>query len=377
MSLTLGIALATLLVAGGIVAGPALVDCTGTPAGLGACLHAKAVDNGLLHETLPSAMPAPGRPAGWIEANATEYDAPGVSGAILSPKAGRIGAGGLAPSSGELTADVSISPDRGGLLAGGASFAPAPEARLSLMGPAGELRASLSLPQSPRPARVALGDQAGRIWAGRIGPSVAVDARVVLQGPSGELGAGASAESPSLPAAIALNEGTGSMAVGIPLGPSVATLPAWLAPGPGRVGASGDTPVPPSPRAADIAPGGGTLSAGGAAPAGNQPLVPAVPEPMIPPPPMPAPLPRDWSTLEAALPTDQPLEQIAVMPAAPSPELVVSPPVHAAPGRSNAAAPRSAALRAVPRYDPRFPNVIVLPPPDTGENSSFATLEVR
>lgn len=30
-----------------------------------------------------------------------------------------------------------------------------------------------------------------------------------------------------------------------------------------------------------------------------------------------------------------------------------------------------------PRYDPRYPNVLVLPPPNTGENSSFATLELR
>jgi hypothetical protein len=29
------------------------------------------------------------------------------------------------------------------------------------------------------------------------------------------------------------------------------------------------------------------------------------------------------------------------------------------------------------KADPRYPNVIVLPPPNTGENSSFATLEVR
>jgi hypothetical protein len=30
-----------------------------------------------------------------------------------------------------------------------------------------------------------------------------------------------------------------------------------------------------------------------------------------------------------------------------------------------------------PKYDPRYPNVLVLPPPNTGENSSFATLELR
>jgi hypothetical protein len=41
------------------------------------------------------------------------------------------------------------------------------------------------------------------------------------------------------------------------------------------------------------------------------------------------------------------------------------------------ARPRPAAVPRPPKYDGRFPDVLVLPPPNTGENSSFATLEVR
>jgi hypothetical protein len=41
-----------------------------------------------------------------------------------------------------------------------------------------------------------------------------------------------------------------------------------------------------------------------------------------------------------------------------------------------AATPRAAPPPVI-KYDPRYPNVIVLPPPNTGANSSFATLTLN
>jgi hypothetical protein len=64
-----------------------------------------------------------------------------------------------------------------------------------------------------------------------------------------------------------------------------------------------------------------------------------------------------------------------IVPKMPPPRLVPRPP--ASPKATAQAKPARIAKPHPPKYDPRYPNVLVLPPPNTGENSSFATLEVR
>src|SRR3569623_1992676 len=58
VSLTIGVAFVTLLVAGGILAGPAILDCSHQSGGIGACLRAKEQDAGLLPD-VPSSSSAP------------------------------------------------------------------------------------------------------------------------------------------------------------------------------------------------------------------------------------------------------------------------------------------------------------------------------
>lgn len=82
---TVGIAAATLVVMGGILAGPAILGCAGEPEGMAACLRDRASDTGLLAPgdappseieigELPAEpeMPSP-PPPGWMEATANEY----------------------------------------------------------------------------------------------------------------------------------------------------------------------------------------------------------------------------------------------------------------------------------------------------------------
>ena len=94
MSLTIGAAFATLLVAGGILAGPAILDCSSQGGSIGACLRDRLDQSGLISPNppaAPSAPEAPARTSGWIEANATEYEAPLPGAVDLRGPPGSIG----------------------------------------------------------------------------------------------------------------------------------------------------------------------------------------------------------------------------------------------------------------------------------------------
>ena len=281
VSLTIGVAFATLVVVGGILAGPAILDCSHQSGGIGACLRGKVVQSGLLPPTPASSeLPVvsvevsssasttvaktPPRTPGWIEANATEYEAPPPSLAALSPLPGVISGQGSAALGNGSEAVANIAAPSGAINAeGGAAAINDPAAQVALVEPAGKLRAS-----------------------------------------------GAATVLPD-------------------------TLPAMLTPNPGAPAAAGSIGGNVAPLAA------ATLEAELTPPAQ------IVPEPVVAPPPTP------------------------VLPA---PKLVPRPaPVAKA---APIAKPKTGPIRVL-KYDPRYPSVTVLPPPNTGSNSSFATLELR
>ena len=310
LSLTIGIAFATLLVAGGIVTGPAILDCSHNPDGFGACLRGKVVQTGLLPadaRPLPlsalsselssaeltsppivAAVPLP-KP-GWMAANATEYEPPPPSVAALSGEPGRVDAAGTAPGAAEAAAEIALAE------------------------PAGEMRARGLIPA---------GDNSG--------------AEVALAEPAGRLSVDG--------AAVAISR-TGDVS----LVPRVGSIEASGRGLPGAT-ASGRAITEPLPQGRSVVSGriGRNASA-----AGRAALA---------------------ATLVADLSPAPALEQIAVAPQILPPKLDP---------RRLTSPPRAAALRdpkPMPsppvKYDPRYPNVLVLPPPNRGENSSFATLEVR
>ena len=103
LSLTIGVAFVTILVMGGILAGPAILDCSHQPQSFGVCLRDHLDHSRLLPvvnepsqvPVLSSETPAPpvvapvpeppsrvadtGHPDGWLDARANEYEPPGTS----------------------------------------------------------------------------------------------------------------------------------------------------------------------------------------------------------------------------------------------------------------------------------------------------------
>jgi len=160
VSLTIGVAFATLLAAGGILIGPAILDCNHESAGIGACLRGKAEQAGLLHEqprgassapvatvelpAPPLMAPEPQRPQGWLEANANEYQAPLSNGSVqLTPPIGAIGAAGRLTLKPALQGGADVRAPAGVVAANGQTL-PAPEAtaQIALAQPPGRLAAA-------------------------------------------------------------------------------------------------------------------------------------------------------------------------------------------------------------------------------------------
>ena len=295
LSLTIGAAFATLLVVGGILTGPAILDCSHQGASIGACLRGKIVQSGLLPEDQPSAVlptqaapatPETSREPGWIEANATEYEgqAPGV--ARLRAPSGILGADGSAAGSLAAAVEIAIAEPPGTIEVDGTA------SRVSDPAGAAELHA----------------DPAGGLTAHGRAEAV-IDPAATLLAP--------------LPGAVLA---TGRDGAATPM--------------------SGTTRA--SPRSAPLATGsiGPTIgrSASAALEASLDPVMPSIMPPVLAPPPPVTP--------QAA---PQPERAPRTM-ALPRPHRLARPPI---------------------KYDPHYPNVLVLPPPNTGANSSFATLEVR
>lgn len=274
VSLTIGVAFATLVVVGGILAGPAILDCSHQGGGFGACLRTKVVESGLLSKdqstvevpvlssesTLPVVPPAVAeapRDSGWIEANAREYEVSPSGAAQLSAVSGRLDAAGAPPRATEAV-------------------------------------------------QVALAAPAGRIAAGGLAPAPVDPVAAQLSPDAGSLRANGNA--------VAIADPAGTVHLPVPTGSTLIT---------GSIG-------PTSGRAASAA-------------------------------------------LRAEL---QPLPMPLVLPPPPLPPASRAAPLRKAP-QTNVTSPKSRRVAPPIKYDARYPNVIVLPKPNIGENSSFATLEVR
>jgi hypothetical protein len=165
---TLGVAAATLLVVGGILAGPAVLECSREGGSFGACLRDKAGDSGLIAPE-PAIEPPP--PAGWMEAAANEYDAPASTPVDLLGSPAALLADHLsAPSSEPL--EVAIAPAAG--LAAVTAVPSAEAATVALIGPEGEVSAEIA-PATPPPSGTAALNQpeTGVLSAGALQPEVA------------------------------------------------------------------------------------------------------------------------------------------------------------------------------------------------------------
>ena len=375
LSLTIGVALATLVVIGGILAGPSIVDCSRQPDGIGACLRGKIQQSRLVSHTPKSARPAVSaeiapdpdpapsvaaetgpRNPGWIEANATEYEqgpsgvavlsgtagsvlaggstsAPAVAGDIaLAPPSGQLGAGGVVPPTGVTANEAALSAPVGDISANGRAVPAVAwrDAGVDLAEPSGLVDAGGASQQSiTHSGDVALAEAPGTLIAGGTATAVAEPADSALLAPSGAIDAGGRDGGPS--------------ALAAEIDPQVPARGVAVVAGDVGLGASG---------------AGSVLLQASAVP----PMVLDVSTPVFVP---NTPDPPPVVTKPVAKLKPAPVERKAAEVQEPAP--VVPKPV---------AKPKSAPGPVI-KYNPRYPNVIVLPPPNTGANSSFATLTLN
>jgi hypothetical protein len=280
---TLGVAAATLIVAGGILAGPSILECSRDAKGFGACLREKVAESGLIAPgdesvekpdvvaDISSEPSIPVPPTGWMEANANEYEPP-LSGSIdLAGTPADIAAVEVVPSV-EAPVEVAI----------------APAAELS----------TAALEPDAGTAVVALGGpELDPIAEGGTSSEPPAPTRVALVGPDGQI----TAVVPILDAPIG--------------GAAVLAQPGGL-----------QAKAAPTEPAADAA---------------------IVPKPIVPPGTVTVvdPVPSEPAPVE--------LTAEASVEPAPVPEPVVI------------------------QFNPQYPNVIVLPPPTVGDNSSFRSLQLN
>jgi hypothetical protein len=208
VSATVGVAIATLMVVGGILAGPAIIECSRDSNGFGACLRDKMAESGLISPDtegierpeivadIPSAEPsAPETPTGWMEANANEYEPPASAFVDLTGTPADMAAAELAPVP-EVPVEVAVTPpielatgiaspegDTGTVTLDGAELnlvaegAPSSEAAapadVALVGPPGEIAVTSAMPALPVDPVTALSEPKGLVAEGR-GPEEAV-----------------------------------------------------------------------------------------------------------------------------------------------------------------------------------------------------------
>jgi len=329
LSLTIGVAFATLLVVSAILAGPAILDCGHQTGGVGACLRDRVEKSGLL----PSAAPVSERPVsiasvssvappmvadaprapGWIEANATEYQPPLSGTAALSPPAGALGATGAISQQSGFPGRASNSSRRGAMAAAGeaAQVTFAEDGQVVLAEPDGEVTATGTVvARHGRPVLHLQPEPGVGVVAGEVIPGVTASADAAIAAPLGHLAA----------------SGTGTFATDA-VAAVLAAQPASIPLGSGSIGAH-------------------TIDAQVTLEAELPPAATELPTAATPPPPVPRRL-----APAAMRPPAQP--------------------------KAAAIADRKTGTPRALRYDPRYPNVLVLPPPNSGADSSFATLQLR
>ena len=273
---TIGTATATLVVVGAVLAWPAISSCSGDPSGLGACLREALADRGLVspEDQAIGSPEAPDKPAGWLDARATE----------MAPR--------LVPS-----------------------------IELNDIGP------TLEVEDSDRPMAVA--PKVALAPAADVEPLALKDLPPVSPttplNPTGEITATGAASAGDQPVRVAL------------IGPA------------GRIRASVTDGAPEIPATTVLVPrDGGALTV--SAPAGQSGTLTTL---AVSPLPVPAAVPSDPA------PAGPVVELTAAVEPVPVPDVRRVPPVEPQP---------------VIAFDPAFPNVLVLPAPAEGEDSSIRQL---
>jgi hypothetical protein len=147
VTLTAGIAAATLVIVVGVLAGPAIARCAADGGNVLVCLRGKVVAAGLLPAALPSSIEAvdtssaapvvaevrPDHDDGWLQANAAELATPPVAMVSLAPLPGRLEVGGaLSIPRGEVAGSVALAEPAGSLAASGGARTPLPPSSTSL-----------------------------------------------------------------------------------------------------------------------------------------------------------------------------------------------------------------------------------------------------
>jgi Meckel syndrome type 1 protein len=339
------------LVAGGILAGPAILDCSHQAGGIGACLRAKVQDAGLLPDAPSSSAPAVSlqtstppvetRPQGWLEANANEYEAPASTGSVeLTAPTGSIGAGGKLTPKPVLEGEVRVSAPPGTIAAKGKPT-PALEAtaQVVLAQPAGRLDAAGRTPVATTDrAQIALAEPVGRLDASGTIVALPDNAAVDLSAKSNSVGASGMARigtlETSADVAVAARAGQMSLnGLGAPNTSASALADPIL--GKGAAAISGSITSAATTHGTVALEAEAELPQATPAPVATAPVLPALPVPKA------APKPRPPKAATMTTPKTGP--------------------------------------KRVFKADPRYPNVIALPPPPpiAGANSSFATLELR
>lgn len=192
MHATLGAAAATLLVVGGILAGPSLIECSRDADGFGSCLREKVAESGLIApetesvtkpEIVSDISSEPPLPTDWMEVNANEYEPPIGPTVDLDGSSAELAVAPMAPG-GPLPIEVALAP---AAELSAVSLAPVSDiASVSLGGPQLSLAAeTATFSASDEPAQVALVGPEGQIGATSPVLVAPVDAAAVLAEPRG------------------------------------------------------------------------------------------------------------------------------------------------------------------------------------------------
>lgn len=252
VSMTVGIAVATTLLVAGILAGPAILDCSGSESGIGACLRAKATAAGWL----PAARARPGR----VDADAEATSPADTTTATLSAGPDMIGAS--AASSAFEAADVAMSRGQGTIAPASEPQASIADKIVALAGSDGQLLTEAAAPHAPTASGISISAPAGRLDAAADQAQMAVAAPASLAPLDHGLEVVSAGKPPSPAAADAVLSASVGVLSGdagvVPLAPIVATIDASAAPG----AASIDGIVGPEAQIASIAtlsPSGGSV----------------------------------------------------------------------------------------------------------------------
>lgn len=320
LSLTLGVAIVTMVATAGILAAPSIRDCAAEGRGIAACLRDKLVQSPALphldeEPALVSEIPAT---IGWIDAYASEYPVRPSALAELTAPLGALDVGGPElPPRADLGTAVPAPPD-GILFATGRG------------GAAPQLIARVALVEAPEI----------QIGSGSLGVPTTSTTSVRLSAPPGTLGAGYGGRSTRPAATVALVE------------PS------------GKLSALGVVPSSAPSATAILTPRSGTISAQGAEGASTRidasaaPDVTVLPQPEKPIEILTIGTPRTGADAAGSTSLQPIIREAALATDAP----VIAPePTPAPPQRRFA-------------YNPAFPNVLVLQPPATGADSSIVSL---